>query len=290
MLSLRIVDRVVARLTQALAPPRGPLIPFMVDGHEAGYLTPERAAWMSELADVFTLDDGVLRFVRHLDSFASRTGAVASVTRMLAGRRALTHWRNERYRVSPSLDGAPLFDIERAAARYFGIATHAAHVNATVDAGDAGMWIARRSGSKPVDAGLLDNLVGGGVAAGMSIADTVVKEAWEEAGIDERLARDARRSGTVRLFREQPDGIQRETVHVFDLDLPREFVPSNQDGEVAEYRLAMIEDVVTWIGNDEGRNVVTADASLVIVDWLLRHDRVPRSWPAFATLSRLRGG
>ena len=290
MLSLRIVDRVVARLTQALAPPRGPLIPFMVDGHEAGYLTPERAAWMSELADVFTLDDGVLRFVRHLDSFASRTGAVASVTRMLAGRRALTHWRNERYRVSPSLDGAPLFDIERAAARYFGIATHAAHVNATGDAGDARMWIARRSGSKPVDAGLLDNLVGGGVAAGMSIADTVVKEAWEEAGIDERLARDARRSGTVRLFREQPDGIQRETVHVFDLDLPRGFVPSNQDGEVAEYRLAMIEDVVTWIANDEGRNVVTADASLVIVDWLLRHDRVPRSWPAFATLSRLRGG
>jgi len=35
----------------------------------------------------------------------------------------------------------------------------------------------------PIDPGMLDNLVGGGIAAGATVIDTVVREAWEEAGI-----------------------------------------------------------------------------------------------------------
>ncbi len=43
------------------------------------------------------------------------------------------------------------------------------------------MWIARRSPTKPIDPGMLDNLVGGGLAAGLTVAQTLVKEGWEEA-------------------------------------------------------------------------------------------------------------
>ncbi len=137
-----------------------------------------------------------------------------------------------------------MFEIERAAARFFGIATHAAHINATTTRnGETRMWIARRSATKPIDPGLLDNLVGGGIAAGASIADTVVKEAWEEAGIPADVASSARAAGFVRIFREQPDGMHRETIHVHDLSLPPDFEPRNQDGEVAGFRLASIDEV-----------------------------------------------
>ena len=45
--------------------------------------------------------------------------------------------------------GRPLFEIERAAARYFGIHTYAAHVNGLVQAGDGvRRWLARRSPSR----------------------------------------------------------------------------------------------------------------------------------------------
>ena len=150
------------------------------------------------------------------------------------------------------------------------------------------MWIARRSHAKAIDPGRLDNLVGGGVAAGASVPATVIKEAWEEAGVDAALARTATHAGTVGICRLQPDGLHRETIHVHDLALPPDFAPVNQDGEVADFRLVDIEESAALIGNDRGEDVVTADASLVIADWLLRHGHVPPGSQAFALLTALR--
>ena len=141
---------------------------------------------------------------------------------------------------------------------------------------------------KSIDPGQLDNLVGGGVAAGLSVIETVVKEAREEAGMPRSLAESARPAGTVRIFRGQPDGIHRETLHVHDVELPPTFVPCNEDGEVVDCRLASVEEVAEWIGARDGDRVVTADASLVIVDWLIRHGHVTPANAAFAALDRLR--
>ena len=58
------------------------------------------------------------------------------------------------------------------------------------------MWLARRSPTKQIDPGMLDNLVAGGISVGFSARDPLVKEAWEEAGIPAELARKAVASGT----------------------------------------------------------------------------------------------
>src|SRR5918992_1459821 len=70
--------------------------------------------------------------------------------------------------------------LERAAARPFGLTTYAVHLNG-ISFDENNMWIARRSAAKPIDPGMLDNLVGGGISAGSSLEETLVKEAWEEA-------------------------------------------------------------------------------------------------------------
>ena len=289
MLADAIVDRVAARLTMALAPPRTALVPFVVDGCDAGYLDATRAKRLEGFPDVFEVGGGAITLHRSLAASVTRTEALDRVARTLSGEGALTRWRDERYGIVDR-SGALLFELERAAARYFGIATHAAHVNGTtMRTGELRMWIARRSPTKPIDPGMLDNLVGGGVASGVSVADTVVKEAREEAGISRALSANAEHCGTVRIFRWQPDGLHRETVHVHDLDLPEDFVPRSEDGEVVDYRLAPIDDVARWIGETDGDDVVTADASLVVVDWLLRHGYVRRDSAAFAALNRMRG-
>jgi len=290
MLADRIVDRVAARLADALAPPRSPLLPFIVDGCAAGYLDARRAARLASFDGVFELGESSIAFHRSLDTSVARTDALSRVARALSAEGVLTRWRDERYRVTSSASALVLFEIERAAARYFGIATHAAHVNGTTQTGigERSMWIARRSPAKSIDPGLLDNLVGGGVAAGASVAETVVKEAREEAGLPPELAALARPVATVSIFREQPDGIHRETLHVHDVELPPTFVPCNEDGEVVDYRLASIGDVAEWIGERDGDRVVTADASLVIVDWLIRHGHVTPAHTAFGALDRLR--
>jgi 8-oxo-dGTP pyrophosphatase MutT (NUDIX family) len=91
------------------------------------------------------------------------------------------------------------FELERAAARYFGVLTHAAHVNGLVRRSDraVAMWIARRSDTKAIDPGMLDNLVGGGIATGHTVASTVIKEAFEEAGIEASVASHAIGVGKV---------------------------------------------------------------------------------------------
>jgi len=289
MIDAALLDRIVRRLAVALAPPTGEMWPWIVDGRVVGEIDPPRALALARFPDRFVVDAGEVHFAPHLTDAATRTAAVASVARALAEERRLSAWRDELYAVAAAPGAEPLLLLERAAARYFGIRTFAAHVNGTTQCGGGvAMWIARRSPHKAIDPGLIDNLVGGGIAAGATVAETVAKEAWEEAGLPAALARTARPGGTLEIRRGQPDGLQLETIFVHDLDLPGDTLPVNRDGEVAEFRLVTPEQAARLLANESGPDVVTADASLVVVDWLMRHGYVPRGTASWDTLDRLR--
>jgi 8-oxo-dGTP pyrophosphatase MutT (NUDIX family) len=249
-----------------------------------------RAARLSQFTDALDVRPDRIAFASGVDDFASRTAAMARVARTLAADGLLTAWRNERYAVASAFGASPWFELERAAARYFGVLTHAAHVNGLVrrSDGDVAMWIARRSPTKAIDPGMLDNLVGGGIAAGQSADSTVIKEASEESGIDASIAAGATSSGAVHLCREQPDGIQRETIFVYDLWLSKDFVPACRDGEAVEHRLVPLAKAGALIGSESGSDVVTADAALVILDCLLRHRAIASSAPSRGKLEALR--
>jgi 8-oxo-dGTP pyrophosphatase MutT (NUDIX family) len=217
----------------------------MAGGNRIGWLRPELAARLAAWPEVFHSNADRVKLLQ--------AAAFPGVVEQLAEEGFIPGWRNELYRV------ADLFDIERAAARPFGLATHAVHVNGI--SGDR-MWLARRSPSKPLDPGLLDNLVGGGVAAGLSLEETLVKESWEEAGIPPEVARTATRGGRAEILREVPQGVQAETVHVFDLLLPPGFEPRNQDGEVSEYLLVAFAEVE--------KHDLTLEARLAAQDYFRR--------------------
>jgi 8-oxo-dGTP pyrophosphatase MutT (NUDIX family) len=214
-------------------------------GKQIGWLLPELAARLGAWKEVFQANSERVTLLK--------PAALAAVVEELAKEGFIPGWRNERYRIED------LFEIERAAARPFGLKTQAVHVN-----GIAGgrMWLARRSAGKPIDPGMLDNLVGGGIGAAHSVADTLVKEAWEEAGIPAELARNAKFGATASVLREVPEGVQSEVIHVFDLALPADFMPRNQDGEVSEFMLVSLPEVE--------RLALTLEASLAARDYLSR--------------------
>jgi 8-oxo-dGTP pyrophosphatase MutT (NUDIX family) len=288
MIPPAIVTAIVERLTRELARPRRRYRPLWMGRNTVGWIDDLRALRLRAFADVFDVRDDAIVLAPGLDAAAAATTALDRVARVLAAEGQLTAWRDERYAVVPSFGAPPLFLLERAAARYFGVHTYAVHVNGLVSRDDeVAMWIARRSPAKAIDPGLLDNLVGGGIAAGHEIATTVVKEAWEEAGIAESLARQAHPVGTVDICREQPDGLQRETIFVHDLWLPAAFVPAGQDGEVVAHRLVSLYDAARLIAGTSGPDVVTADASLVVVDCLLRQGAIDPGAPGYAALAAL---
>lgn len=277
-----------ARLARALASPAAALVPFRVGDALAGALTAARVARVARFERVFRVAGDHVEFVPTLGDEPSRSSAMAEVARELAAEGALSAWRDERYAVTATPGGPPLFLLERAAARYFGVHTVAVHVNGLVAGStETRMWLARRSPGKAIDPSQWDNLVGGGVAEGLSIRDTLAKESWEEAGIDAALAATARPAGTVGIHRLQPDGLQRETIHVHDLWLAPSFVPANQDGEVVDHRCVTLADAARLAAHTDGPDVVTADASLVLLDALLRHGVVPHDSPWHAPLRAL---
>ena len=248
---------------------------FVVAGVSVGSIDDIRATRLAAFgADVFAVRADAVMLTTRLTDEPSRTRALRDVALTLRAEGALPAWRDERYAIATELGAPPLAHLERGAARYFGVRTWAAHINGVVEDGATRMWFARRSASKAVDPGLWDNLVGGGIAAGFSVEQTVIKEAWEEAGIDEALARRARPAGTVQVVRPMFDGLQRETVYVHDLTLPEAFLPDNRDGEAVEHRLVTLAEAAELVARDGGPDEVTIDASAVVLDYLLRHSEV----------------
>ena len=106
------------------------------------------------------------------------------------------------------------------------------------------MWVARRAADKLLDPGKLDHLVGGGVPAGLTPAETLVKEAAEEAGVPAALCAAARHVGTISYAMERPEGLRRDRLHMYDLVLPDGFVPEPRDGEVAGFELWPASEVL----------------------------------------------
>lgn len=224
-------------------------VPLSLGGKRIGWVRPTLAARLAAWPRVFGIH-------RKEISLLDPT-ALTLVVEALAKEGFIPGWRNERYRI------AELFDIERAAARPFGLTTQAVHMNGIV--GER-MWLARRSTTKPIDPGMLDNLVGGGVTAGLTQFQVLLKEAWEEAGISAELAQKATPGGTMSVLREVPEGVQSEGIAIYDLELPKDFQPRNQDGEVSEFRLLEFAAVERQMATC----ALTYEAGLVARDYFKR--------------------
>lgn len=248
-------------------------LPFVCDGERLGWVRKERVAPLSAFPDVLRVTGTEVALIVAADR-TLRSVAMARVARSLADEGLLTAWRNELYEIGVAECGVACFDLERAAVRFFGFTARAVHLNGLVrDDNRWWMWVGRRSPVKAIDPGMYDNLMGGGVGRGIGIEETLVKEAWEEAGIPEALAHGAIAVGTIFVRREVPDGLHVETLHMYDLELPPGFQPVNQDGEVVEFRRLTLEAVA---GELSGDAPYTVDAGLVAIECLKRRGVLPQ--------------
>jgi isopentenyldiphosphate isomerase len=242
--------------------------PFVIDGERVGWIRATDVPLLARWPDVFDIDAKSVTLAPQFNTVALRSAALGSVIGALAADGCIPGWRDETYAIRNAFDAPPLAYIERAASRFFGTMTYAVHLNGVVEYDDRApqLWIARRSDTKATDPGMLDNVVAGGIGWGFSLAETIVKECWEEAGIPQEIAERAVAGRTAHVLQSLPEGTQAEQIFIYDLALPVDFAPRNQDGEVGEHRLARIEDVAQSI--EEG--AMTVDASLATLDCLLR--------------------
>jgi len=263
-----------------------PLAPFYVREHAVGWLRPSFADLLRRWPHVFEVTSSFVSMRATPDTVHGRTVAMAEVTQALARDGVIRGWRDEPVSVSHHYAAPELLQIERAATRHFGMMAYGAHVNGfTRRRGEPHLWIARRSAAKSVDPDRLDNLVGGRIACGYTVDETVRKEAWEEAGIPSSLLGEVACASVVRVEYSVPEGLHREIIFVHDLWLPQEFRPQNQDGEVARlYCLSIPETIEAMLAGE-----FTLDAGAVTVDALLRNAVLAPEDPQYLDLVRLLG-
>jgi len=200
-----------------------------------------------------------------------RDGRLAQIHAQLRDEGLIVAWRDEPYPLR-DVHGGEHATIERAASRFWGTLTLGAHCNGYV-ADERGrpthLWIARRADSKPTDPGRLDNLIGGGVPRGQSPREALLREGWEEAGLEPAQLAGLAEGEVIALDCDIPEGRQHEHLYVFDLALPAGLAPRNMDGEVAWHRLMTMGEALERAAAGE----LTTDAALATLAFALRHAR-----------------
>jgi 8-oxo-dGTP pyrophosphatase MutT (NUDIX family) len=251
--------------------PTEDLIPFVADGVLVGWVKPGFAEKLKDWPDVFIVRPRGVSLSGDYANCEQRSAALGEVTETLAVEGVLSGWRDELVTVAETFHSEPIFHIERAASRNFGLLSYAAHLNGlTVRDGVPLVWIARRSHTKSIDPDRLDNLVGGCISRGSTPLQTLHKECWEEAGIGADMAATARAAGAVGLCYQVEEGVHRELIFVHDLFLPPDFEPRNQDGEVSGFLSLAVGDVIARVEAMSSHGEFTIDSAIVMVDYLIR--------------------
>lgn len=247
-------------------------LPWFVDNQPVGRIRTAFAGLLARWPEVFSVTKDRVDLASGLDSFKSRTAAVAGVLDQLVAEGAVSHLQGEPYGVTPSVPERSLLCMDRAAAPYFGIRAFGQHLNGFVREGDGlKLWVARRSADRRNFPGKLDNLVAGGLPHGISRHDNLLKECWEEAGIGPDLALYARPVGAVSYNAETSAGFKPDTLYCYDLELPGDFIPHCTDGEVETFYLWPVEEVMEIVRDT---NEFKLNCNLVVIDFMIRHGHI----------------
>eukprot|EP00581_Thalassiosira_minuscula_P009537 CAMPEP_0183708460 /NCGR_PEP_ID=MMETSP0737-20130205/4785_1 /TAXON_ID=385413 /ORGANISM="Thalassiosira miniscula, Strain CCMP1093" /LENGTH=396 /DNA_ID=CAMNT_0025936353 /DNA_START=1 /DNA_END=1191 /DNA_ORIENTATION=- len=281
------------------------LINFTINGRILGKVTPKVAEKLTSTSPFFELSTGTNQPTLTLSNGAGstveqRTRSVASVMETLRDSGYISGWRDELYPVAESFGSPPVFLVERAAASLLGVLEYGVHINGLVkdSENETRMWMARRSKTKSKFPGYLDHIVAGGQPAGLSLMENVVKECMEEAGIPSDVTKQGiRPAGAISYedycgpLKDQGEGVMsRVVLFCFDLELPTDFVPTANDGEV--------ESFFTWGLEDIGRSMdpeyddpIKPNCYIVIIDYLLRSGAISPDSPKYLEILRkLRSG
>ncbi|MBM3602255.1 MAG: DUF4743 domain-containing protein [Alphaproteobacteria bacterium] len=217
---------------------------------------------------------------------AARSDALNQLAIQLHQHGVIAHWYDEQVAVVTDWGQPPLATASRASVGFLGIKAFGVHLNAYLGRGQRmQLWMAKRAAHISNFPNQYDHLVAGGMAAGDSILETLVKEAQEEAGMPAALSRAAQPVGVIQYHLMRDEYSRQDTLFVYDLALDNhgasDFVPVNQDGHVASFARYPIDGVMRLVAETD---TVKSNVNLVLIDFFLRHGMIPADDRSYLSL------
>lgn len=242
--------------------------PFLVDGVRVGRVKHDFARLLRDFPEVFEVSGGAVALTDRFASVTERSAAVHEVFEALAARGDVRAPRGETYGISEGWHVPARLRLDRGAVPLFGAKAYGVHVNGFVKI-DRGvhLWIGTRAKDKRVAPGKLDHMVAGGLSHGYGVMDTLVKEAGEEAAVPEALARRAVPVGALVYICEAGAGLRDDTLFIYDLEVPEDFVPHNTDGELERFDRWPVREAMARVRDTDDFKFNVAP---VMIDFFLR--------------------
>jgi isopentenyldiphosphate isomerase len=243
--------------------------PWFIGATPAGFLHRDFLPRIAPRFDLFSHRDGAWYLSDALDTPARRTAAVREFLVALRAHGWFSAWRDEDYPVTPTFALPPLMAMERAAVPWFGVRAFGPHLTGYVCKNDGlHIWVPRRSYEKPTFPGQLDNTVAGGQPVGLGLHQNLIKECAEEASIPRTLAEQARAAGFVAYWHQSGEQLKPDVMYCFDLELPEDFTPRANDGEVHSFELWPVQRVFETVRDT---TEFKYNCNLVLIDFFVRH-------------------
>lgn len=176
----------------------------------------------------------------------------------------------------PILGANFAISIDRSAFTLFGIIGRGAHMTVyTHTASGFKFWVPERNHVKSTYPGLLDNTVAGGIPAGESPFECLIREAAEEADLPEELVRrDARAVGSVSWFNISDDRAGGEAglmnpgvLYVYDLKVDEDMVLKPVDDDIHAFHLFDTNQVMSKLALGSFK----PSCAVVMIDFFVRH-------------------
>src|SRR5882757_1054308 len=163
---------------------------FCISSHAVGWVKPETANFLEARGLARRTGDGIGIAG---GGFIAVSARLAEIAQALDEAKLMAPRRGELTPVLRKWGAGPCAEIDRAGLPGLGLPAFGIHVNGFVNT-DMGLhlWVGHRARDRQVAPGKLDHLVAGGITMGYSAAETVIKEAEEEAGLTPEIASLAR--------------------------------------------------------------------------------------------------
>ena len=239
---------------------------FFIKNHHVGFIKKKNLNIINKFPNFFLLEKNKIFLKKEINNFQKRTYAINQVFIFLLKQKLISSKHREFFPVFKSFKSKPLLKVQRLMGPFFGFQFFGVHLNGFLKKNNKYfMWIGRRTkkGNFPND---LDQIAAGGLPFNVTIKKNLIKESYEEANIDKKLVVKSKYDGIISYRVETKLGLSRHILFCYNLELPMNFIPKNNDGEITNFYLWPIEKILKII--KESRKF-KFDCALVILLFVL---------------------
>lgn len=256
-------------------------LPFFHGGARLGLIRKVNAEALRRFPTAYEVTDQGVRLLIE-GGFEDLSTLIEETTEHLVAEGLVAKWRYEFFAAASRWGAKPHFKIDRGAVPFFGIKAYGVHLNGYVrDGKKLKLWVGKRSPKKAVAPGKLDNLVAGGIDYKHGLVETLIKECDEEANLPAGLAGNAVPVGAVSYRMAVTHGLRDDVLFCYDLEVPRDFTPKSNDGELVAFTLEDASDVIARVRETDDFKF---NVTLVLIDFGLRHGIITPDDPEYLDL------